>query len=66
MNKKMKYQNGGTISNSYGAGVREETPRDMAMNTMATAGGLMGYMNGGSVLDPIMQKGGQCKQCKKK
>jgi len=63
MNKKIKYQNGGFISSStgndtFGAGDDYISPRDAGMELMAKGGGLMGFMNGGSVLDSQMGKGG--------
>tara|TARA_Y100000361_G_C11037650_1_gene278161 strand:+ start:45 stop:263 length:219 start_codon:yes stop_codon:yes gene_type:complete len=41
---------------SYGDGDMNETPRQAAMESMAKGGGLKGFMDGGSVLDPIMGK----------
>jgi hypothetical protein len=44
---------------SYGAGDGDVTPRDANMNMMAKNGGLVGFPNGGSVLDGMMMgKGG--------
>ena len=42
------------------------TPGKARMNQMAKGGGLMGYMNGGDVLDPMtMRNGGSIKKKKK-
>ena len=61
MNKKMKYQAGGFVPSStgndtFGAGDGNISPRDAGMDSMAKGGGLMGFMNGGSVLDAQMGK----------
>jgi len=48
--KKMNYGGGFTD----GAGDGDITPKD-AMMQMAKGGGLMGFMEGGSVLDPMMK-----------
>lgn len=66
MNKKMKsYGNGGGFT--MGAGDGDMTPGKAGMMAMAKGGGLMGFMNGGSVLDPMMSQmkmGGQKKSKK--
>lgn len=46
---KAGYQTGG---GTYGAGNGNMTPGKVRMQAMAEGGGLMGYMNGGDVLDP--------------
>ena len=69
MNKKMKYQAGGFVPSStgndtFGAGDGNISPRDAGMDSMAKNGGLMGFINGGSVLDAQMgkaQRGGAYK-----
>lgn len=52
MNKK-KYNMGGF---TYGAGDGDMTPQKANMESMAKGGGLMGYMNGGGVMDNMMDK----------
>ena len=47
-----KMQSGGGFTD--GAGDGDITPKD-AMMQMAKGGGLMGFMNGGGVLDPLMK-----------
>jgi hypothetical protein len=50
---------------TYGAGDGDITPGKARMNQMAKGGGLMGYMNGGDVLDPnTMRYGGGMKRKK--
>jgi len=51
--KNKKYNMGGT---TYGAGDGDTTPQKASMVAMAKGGGLMGFMSGGSVLDPLMNK----------
>tara|TARA_R110001592_G_scaffold51221_3_gene157849 strand:- start:1624 stop:1809 length:186 start_codon:yes stop_codon:yes gene_type:complete len=46
-----KYGNGGF---TYGAGDGDMTPQKAGMRAMAAGGGLMGFVNGGSVLDSMM------------
>jgi hypothetical protein len=41
---------------TYGAGDGDVTPQKAAMTSMAKGGGLKGFRDGGSVLDPIMSK----------
>lgn len=53
-NKKMTYNMGGM---TYGAGDGDITPRDANMNMIAKNGGLMGFQDGGSVLDGMMNMG---------
>ena len=61
--KETMYRKGGS---TYGAGDGDITPNKARMNQMAKGGGLMGYMNGGDVLDPsTMQYGGSMKMKKK-
>ena len=66
MKAKMKgYQNGGGFT--MGAGDGDMSPAKAGMIAMAKGGGLMGFMNGGSVLDPMMgqmKMGGQKKSKK--
>ena len=66
MNKKANsYGNGGGFT--MGAGDGDMTPAKAGMMEMAKGGGLMGFMNGGSVLDPMMgqmKMGGQKKSKK--
>ena len=66
MNKKANsYGNGGGFTT--GAGDGDMTPAKAGMMAMAKGGGLMGFMNGGSVLDPMMgqmKMGGQKKSKK--
>jgi hypothetical protein len=51
---------------TYGAGDGDMTPGKARMNQMAKGGGLMGYRNGGDVLDPgTMKNGGSIKMKKK-
>lgn len=51
---------------TYGAGDGDITPNRARMNQMAKGGGLMGYMNGGDVLDPkTMGYGGSMKKKKR-
>jgi hypothetical protein len=38
------------------------TPQKAGMRSMAKGGGLMGFMNGGSVLDPMMNGGSNSKK----
>jgi len=45
------YNMGGS---TYGAGDGDMTPQKAGMREMAKGGGLMGFMNGGSVLDSMM------------
>ncbi len=53
------YQTGGS---TYGAGNGDMTPGRERMQAMAKGGGLMGYMNGGDVLDAnTMSYGGTIK-----
>jgi hypothetical protein len=54
-------------SYGYGGGFKATTmtPAKEKMSMMAKGGGLMGYMNGGSVIDN-MAMGGSCKSCKNK
>jgi hypothetical protein len=48
---------------TYGVGNGNMTPGKARMNQMAKGGGLMGYMNGGDVLDPsTMGYGGSMKK----
>ena len=54
MNKKMKYNRGGT----YGAGDGDMSPQRANMNMMAKGGGLKGFMNGGGVMDNMMEMKG--------
>lgn len=56
MNNKMKYNMGGF---TYGAGDGDMTPQKANMESMAKGGGLMGYMNGGGVMDNMMDKMGK-------
>lgn len=51
--EKKKYNMGGK---TYGAGDGDITPQKANMESMAKGGGLMGFMSGGSVLDPLMNK----------
>tara|TARA_R110000787_G_scaffold1636_1_gene7056 strand:- start:1129 stop:1365 length:237 start_codon:yes stop_codon:yes gene_type:complete len=53
MKKKMKGYNMGGFT--MGAGDGDITPRDANMNMMAKGGGLMGFMNGGGVMDGMMK-----------
>lgn len=53
-NKKMTYNMGGM---TYGAGDGDITPRDANMNMIAKNGGLMGFKDGGGVLDGMMNMG---------
>jgi hypothetical protein len=56
--KKMSYMDGGSKKKmSYNDGDEYMSPRKAGMKMMGKKGGLMGYMNGGSVLDPIMKEG---------
>jgi len=61
------YKRGG---DTYGAGDGDITPAKAKMLKMAKRGGLMGYMNGGSVLDDpmagMMKYGGSKKKSMKK
>jgi hypothetical protein len=50
---KEKYNVGGA---TYGAGDGDMSPQKVAMTSMAAGGGLKGFMAGGSVLDPLMNK----------
>ena len=55
MKAKMKgYQYGGGFT--MGAGDGDMSPAKAGMIAMAKGGGLMGFMNGGSVLDSISKK----------
>jgi len=60
------YQYGGGFTD--GAGDGDITPKKARMNMMSKGGGLMGYMDGGSVLDPStmssMKYGGGMKRKK--
>jgi len=59
MGKPMEaYEFGGGFTD--GAGDGDMTPQKAGMREMAASGGLMGFLNGGSVLDP-MTKGGSKK-----
>ena len=59
-----KYGNGGSKpmkaysmgGSTMGAGDGDMTPQKAGMIAMAKGGGLMGFMNGGSVLDSISKK----------
>ena len=66
MNKKANsYGNGGGFTS--GAGDGDMTPAKAGMRAMAASGGLMGFLEGGSVIDPIMgqmKRGGQKKSKK--
>tara|TARA_R110000850_G_scaffold4069_8_gene19126 strand:- start:2877 stop:3080 length:204 start_codon:yes stop_codon:yes gene_type:complete len=65
MKAKMKGYNMGGFT--MGAGDGDITPAKAGMRAMAASGGLMGFMNGGSVLDPMMgqmKMGGQKKSKK--
>jgi len=66
MKAKMKgYQYGGGFT--MGAGDGDMSPAKAGMIAMAKGGGLMGFMSGGSVLDPMMKKmqpGGEAKDFK--
>ena len=66
MNKKVKsYGNGGGFT--MGAGDGDMTPAKAGMRAMAASGGLMGFLEGGSVIDPMMgqmKRGGQKKSKK--
>jgi hypothetical protein len=64
MKKKMSYT--GKKKMSYNDGDDYMSPRKAGMKMMAEKGGLMGYMNGGSVLDPIMMEGDYKNYKKKK
>ena len=63
-----KYGNGGSKpmkgynmgGSTMGAGDGDMTPQKAGMREMAASGGLMGFLDGGSVLDP-MTKGGSKK-----
>ena len=55
-----KYGNGG--GSNMGAGDGDITPQKAGMRAMAKGGGLMGFMNGGSVLDPMMYGGSNSKK----
>ena len=50
--KSKKYNYGGGFTR--GAGDGDMTPAKTGMTAMAKGGGLMGFMSGGSVLDPMM------------
>ena len=55
-----KYGNGG--GSTMGAGDGDITPPKAGMRAMAKGRGLMGFMNGGSVLDPMMYGGSNSKK----
>tara|TARA_R110002012_G_scaffold88233_1_gene217486 strand:- start:14348 stop:14653 length:306 start_codon:yes stop_codon:yes gene_type:complete len=57
MAKVVKYEGGGGFT--YGAGDGDITPQKANMESMAKGGGLMGYMNGGGVMDNMMDKMGK-------
>jgi len=60
----MNYEYGGGFTN--GAGDGDVTPTRARMDQMSKGGGLMGYMNGGDVLNPnTMGYGGSMKKKKK-
>jgi len=53
-----KYEVGGARDkkNSYGDGGMDGSPQSYNMNRMAAGGGLMGFLEGGSVIDGLMEK----------
>jgi hypothetical protein len=51
---------------TYGAGNGDMTAGKARMNQMAKGGGLMGYRNGGDVLDPRTMKNGGSMKMKKR
>ena len=55
MGKAKKYNMGGF---TYGAGDGDMTPQKANMESMAKGGGLMGFTNGGGVMDNMMNKKG--------
>jgi hypothetical protein len=58
-----KYGKGYNMGGStMGAGDGDMTPQKAGMRSMAKGGGLMGFMNGGSVLDPMMNGGSNSKK----
>ena len=58
-----KYGKGYNMGGStMGAGDGDMTPAKAGMRAMAKGGGLMGFMNGGSVLDPMMYGGSNSKK----
>jgi hypothetical protein len=58
-----KYGKGYNMGGStMGAGDGDMTPQKAGMRSMAKGGGLMGFMNGGSVLDPMMYGGSNSKK----
>tara|TARA_B110000444_G_C18796533_1_gene575206 strand:+ start:1191 stop:1406 length:216 start_codon:yes stop_codon:yes gene_type:complete len=52
-NPKPSYNMGGF---TYGAGDGDNTPQKENMTSMAKGGGLMGFTNGGGVMDGMMTK----------
>jgi hypothetical protein len=58
-----KYGKGYNMGGStMGAGDGDMTPQKAGMRAMAKGGGLMGFMEGGSVLDPMMYGGSNSKK----
>ena len=65
-----KYGNGGSKpmkgynmgGSTMGAGDGDMTPQKAGMRAMAEGGGLMGFLKGGSVLDPMMYGGSNSKK----
>ena len=58
-----KYGKGYNMGGStMGAGDGDMTPQKAGMRAMAEGGGLMGFLKGGSVLDPMMYGGSNSKK----
>jgi hypothetical protein len=58
-----KYGKGYNMGGStMGAGDGDMTPQKAGMRAMAAGGGLMGFLKGGSVLDPMMYGGSNSKK----